>query len=192
MNPNNPINKQSNQQLILIALSDGKWHRNMELIERTKLTPRTLSKHLRELERELRWIERREDTETAEYPHPVLYKATDTTVRYMKLVKITSEYADNIETMLKQTKDPFPILDEILKISKTYFIMILAGIQYSKHMPWKHIDYMTTLLLHSPYKIYTTTLIKATTKAMQSGTHFDTIDQWYKQVIQDAQPEDFL
>jgi DNA-binding transcriptional ArsR family regulator len=162
----------------------------MELIEKTKLTPRTLSKHLRELERERRWIERREDTESGEYPHPVLYKATDITVRYMKLVKVTSEYAENIETMLKETKDPFPILDEILSISKEYFIMILAGIQYKKTMPWKNIDYMTSLLLHSTFECYTTSLIAAVTKAMQSGTHFDTIDPRYEQVMQG--PGDFL
>lgn len=183
MNPNNPINKQYNQQLILLALSDGQWHRNMELKEKTKLSPRTLSKHLHELEKELHWIERKEDTQSGEYPHPVLYKATDTTIKYVALMKTTFEYADNIETMLKETKDPFPILDDILRVSKIYFIQILAGIQY-KMMTWKQIDYATSLFLHSPYEIYTTTLIEAVTKAMQSGTHFDIIDRAYNQLLQ--------
>jgi DNA-binding HxlR family transcriptional regulator len=192
MNPKNPQTEQYNQELILFALLDGQWHRNMELIEKTKLTPRTLSKHLRKLERQLQWIQRKEDTESGAYPHPVLYKAKDITIKYTKVLKTTYDYADNMETMLKQTKDPFPILDEILSISKEHFIMILAGIQYNKQMPWKDIDYMTSLLLHSTFKCYTTALIEATTKAMQSGTHFDTISQWYEEAIKDSKPEDFL
>lgn len=162
----------------------------MELKEKTKLTPRALSKHLRELEKEHHWVERKEDTESGQYPHPVLYKATDITVRYVKIMKTTFQYATNIETMLKETKNPYLILEDIHTISRTYFTEILAAIQHSiQNITYKNIDYMTSLLLHSTYKIYTTALIKATTKAMQSGTHFDIIDKAYNQLLQTCEEE---
>lgn len=176
MNPNNAIDKQHNQQLILIALIDGQWHRNMELKKQTKLSPRTLSKHLDELEKELHWIERKEDTESGEYPHPVLYRANHSTVLYATYIKSVFDNADEIERRVKETKDPLQILDDFNRINQYYFTLILTAIQENKYMTWKKIDYMTSLFLHSPYKIYITNLITAITNTIHLGTHFD-IDQ---------------
>lgn len=173
MNPKNPINKQYHQQLILIALSDGQWHRNMELKEKTKLTPRTLSKHLNELEKELDWIERREDTESGEYPHPVLYRANRSTVAYAIYMKSVFDNADDIETVLKETRDPLQILAELQKVNLYYFTLILESIQESKYKTLKELDSITSLFLYSPYEIYAKQIIAAFTKAVQFGERFD-------------------
>jgi len=61
-----------NQKLILSILSDGKWHRHREILEKTKLSPTTLSKHLKELEKGI--VEKRIDLESGEYPYPVYYR----------------------------------------------------------------------------------------------------------------------
>ena len=173
VNPNNSNYKQHNQQLILIALSDGQWHRNMELKEKTKLTARTLSKHLDELEEELHWIEKKTDTESGKYPHPVLYKANPTTIKYTKFVMLIHEYADKIETTLKETRDPFLMLDDFHMLNQLAFTLILIAIQTDKYMTWKQIDYATSLFLFSPYEIYTQNLITAITEAIHLGARFD-------------------
>ena len=173
MNPNNPIHKQYHQQRILIALSDGQWHRNKELKEKTQLTPRTLSKHLSELEKELHWIDRIEDTESGEYPHPVLYKATRSIAAYGRFIKTIFDNADEIETQLKEAKDPLQVLAELNKINEWHFTLILESIQESKHKNLKQLDSITRLFLYSPYEIYTKQIIKAFTKAVQFGVKFD-------------------
>jgi len=50
------------------VLSDGKWHRHKELLEKTGLSPTTLSKHLKELEKGI--VEKRIDITSGEYPTP--------------------------------------------------------------------------------------------------------------------------
>jgi DNA-binding HxlR family transcriptional regulator len=173
VNPNNSSYKQYNQQLILMALLDGQWHRNMELKKETKLSPRTLSKHLNELEKELHWVERKEDTESGEYPHPVLYRANHLTVSYATYIKSVFDNADEMETRLKETKDPLQILNDFHKINQYYFTLFLIKIQESKYITQKQLDFMANLFLYSPYKIYTQNLITAIAKAVQFGTRFD-------------------
>jgi DNA-binding HxlR family transcriptional regulator len=173
MNPTNPKHKQYNQQLILLALIDGQWHRNKELKEKTKLTPRTLSKHLNELEKELHWIERRKDIESGEYPHPVLYRATPSTVSWTLYMKSVLDNADDIETIMKETKDPLQILKEYHKINEYYFTLILETIQNNKSISLKWLDPFMSFVFYSPYEIYTKEIIRAFTEAVQFGTQFD-------------------
>lgn len=176
MNPNNAICKQSNQQLIILALSDGQWHRNKELKEKTKLTPRTLSKHLKELVKEHQWVERKEDTESGEYPHPVLYRITRSMLALAAFMKMVYDNADDIENDLKKTKDPLQILRDVHKFNLYYFTLLLETIQRDKYMSQKVIDAITDFTIHTPYVTYTTVLIDAFTKAVQFGMRFD-IDQ---------------
>jgi DNA-binding HxlR family transcriptional regulator len=157
-----------------MALIDGQWHRNMELKKETKLSPRTLSKHLQELEKDLHWIERKEDTESGEYPHPVLYRANHSTVSYATYVQSVSYNADEMETRLKEAKDPLQILDYFHKINQYYFTLLLEEIQKNKYMTQKQLDVLANFFLYSAYKIYTNNLITAIAKAVQFGTRFDT------------------
>jgi DNA-binding HxlR family transcriptional regulator len=60
------------RKLILSILSDGKWHRHKEILEKTRLSPTTLSKHLKDLTKGI--VEKKLDLESKEYPYPVLYR----------------------------------------------------------------------------------------------------------------------
>jgi DNA-binding HxlR family transcriptional regulator len=58
--------------IILRYLGDNKWHRYQELLEKTKLSSATLSKHLKVLERGV--VEKKMETESGVYPYPVSYR----------------------------------------------------------------------------------------------------------------------
>jgi DNA-binding HxlR family transcriptional regulator len=60
------------RKLILSILSDGEWHRHKEILEKTRLSPTTLSKHLKDLTKGI--VEKKLDLESKEYPYPVLYR----------------------------------------------------------------------------------------------------------------------
>jgi DNA-binding HxlR family transcriptional regulator len=60
-------------QLIFKALSDGQWHRNMEIHEKTKISSRTLTKHLDRMAK-TKIMEKKIDKESGKYPYPVLYR----------------------------------------------------------------------------------------------------------------------
>ena len=176
MNSHNANYTRYSQNLILIALSDGQWHRIKELKEKIKLSPRTLYKRLNELEKELNWIERKEETESGEYPHPVLYRATESILSIAILIKTVHYNADNIERDLKENKDPLQILERLHKLNLYYFTLLLETIQEDKYMSQKHIDAMANLTIYDPYKIYVDNLIAAFAKNVRFGAHFD-IDQ---------------
>jgi DNA-binding transcriptional ArsR family regulator len=63
---------QKSEREILKTLQDGKWHRYQELVQLTKLSQPTLSKHLKKLEEGI--VERKLDTSGSEYPYPVFYR----------------------------------------------------------------------------------------------------------------------
>ena len=173
MNPNNASYKQYNQHLILMALSDGQWHRNKELKEETKLTPRTLSKHLKELEKELGWIERIEDKESGEYPHPILYRIERSMLSITIFIKSVYDNADDIERELRETKDPLRILVEFHKLNLYYFTLLLESIQENKCMSQKVIDALMDFSIYAPYENYANSLMKAFADAVRFGAQFD-------------------
>jgi len=58
---------------ILEILSDGKMHRYGEIVKKTGLSTATVTKHLKELEKE-GYVIKHVDLESGEYPYPALYK----------------------------------------------------------------------------------------------------------------------
>ena len=60
------------KETILKVLTDREWHRYNEIVENTKLSTATVSKHLKELEKSL--VEKRVDIDTGEYPYPTYYR----------------------------------------------------------------------------------------------------------------------
>jgi DNA-binding transcriptional ArsR family regulator len=60
------------EKQILNVLSDGKWHRYQEIQQAARLSSRTLSKHLKRLEKGL--VEKHIDLQSGEYPYPVYYR----------------------------------------------------------------------------------------------------------------------
>lgn len=173
MNTNNPKNKQYNRQLILIELSDGQWHRNMELKKATKLTARTLSKHLNELER-IHWIERKQDKISGLYPYPVLYKATRGIIAYGIYLKEISTNLDNIGTSLRDTEDPLQILGEFHKVNEYYFTLALERIQQNKQtITLEELDLIAEMFLYTPYENYVKELLEVVREQIQFGKKFD-------------------
>ena len=189
MNSHNANYTRYSQNLILIALSDGQWHRIKELKEKIKLSPRTLYKRLNELEQELNWIERKEDTENGEYPYPVLYRATESILSIAILIKTVHYNADNIERDLKENKDPLQILERLHKLNLYYFTLLLETIQEDKCMPQKHIDAMANLTIYDPYKIYVSNLIAAFAKNVRFGAQFDINQLRQKHGVFDGNPD---
>ena len=189
MNSHNANYTRYSQNLILIALSDGQWHRIKELKEKIKLSPRTLYKRLNELEKELNWIERKEDTENGEYPYPVLYRATESILSIAILIKTVHYNADNIERDLKENKDPLQILERLHKLNLYYFTLLLETIQEDKCMPQKHIDAMANLTIYDPYKIYVSNLIAAFAKNVRFGAQFDINQLRQKHGVFDGNPD---
>ena len=60
------------KQKILYFLRDGQWHRYSEILKAIKVSPTTLTKHLKELEKGI--VERHINIESGEYPPPVSYR----------------------------------------------------------------------------------------------------------------------
>jgi DNA-binding HxlR family transcriptional regulator len=147
-------------------LSDGQWHRNMELKEKTKLSPRTLAKHLIQMTK-LQMIEKKTDAESGKYPVPVLYKAQPELVDYIKSSMLREEYSDNVEAMLKECNDPLWMLDDIHFFSQITFTNILKEIQEKKNITWDEILYLEEAFLWANYRHFTMALIAATAKIIR-------------------------
>jgi DNA-binding HxlR family transcriptional regulator len=189
MNSHNANYTRHSQNLILIALSDGQWHRIKELKEKIKLSPRTLYKRLNELENELKWIERKEDMESGEYPHPVLYRATEMILSTAILIKTVHYNADNIKENLKKTKDPLQILEQLHKLNLYYFTLLLETIQENKCMPQKHIDFLTSLTIYEPFQVYVNNLITTFTENVRFGAQFDINQLRQKHGVSEGKPD---
>jgi len=148
---------------ILKTLSDGQWHRNMELKEKTKLSSRTLAKHLNHMTN-IQILERKTDVESKKYPVPVLYKATPELTTYIK-ASITREYfSNNLETCLHESKDPLFLLDTIHIFSQIGFIELLTQIQQNKIVTNEEINFFAECFLWANYKQFTSKLIEASRK----------------------------
>ena len=113
---------------ILKALSDGQWHRNMELKEETKLGSRALSEHLKHMTN-IQIIERKEDVESGKYPVPVLYKATPELKTCIQASIAREEFVNGLEPALNACKDPLFLLDAIHAFSQLGFLDLLTYIQ---------------------------------------------------------------
>ena len=100
----------------------------MELEEKTKLSSRTLAKHLNEMT-EIQAIERKTDVESGKYPVPVLYRTTPELQEFINANKLRTMVTDGIEPMLDETKDPLFVLDIFHITNQTFFLLLLEKIQ---------------------------------------------------------------
>lgn len=101
------------KQKIISVLGDGQWHRHKEIMEITKLSPTTLSKHLKVLEKGI--IERKIDLESGEYPAPVYYRLreeeqplsrmekewSNAIFGYAKEIELTSERSNGVHHFIE-------------------------------------------------------------------------------------------
>jgi hypothetical protein len=135
----------------------------MELKEKTKLSSRTLVKHLNQMVK-LRVIEKKTDVESGKYPHPVLYKAEPELTTYIKASLSREETANLLEPALNETKDPLILLEAIHVSSQLYFIELLTQIQQNKIVTNEEINFFAECFLWANYKQYTSKLIEASRK----------------------------
>jgi len=135
----------------------------MELKEKTKLSSRTLAKHLNQMTN-LQIIEKKTDVESGKYPVPVLYKATPELTTYIKASITREEVANTLEPALNESKDPLRILEAIHASSQLYFIELLTQIQQNKIVTNEQISFFAECFLWANYKQYTSKLIEASRK----------------------------
>lgn len=133
----------------------------MELKDKTKLSSRTLDKHLDKM-KEHHFIEKKEAVESGKYA--VLFKAEPEFTSYIKANMTRQEIANQLEPALNETKDPLVILDAINANSQLYFIELLKRIQQNKNITNEEINFFAELFLWANYKQYTSKLIEASRK----------------------------
>jgi hypothetical protein len=82
------------EQEIHNVLADGQWHRARELEEKTRLSPATLSKHLK---RDLRIsVERKISRRGKEYPRPVYYRLQSSFKQKLEKAQFLNTSAEQI------------------------------------------------------------------------------------------------
>jgi hypothetical protein len=146
---------------ILMALSDAQWHRNMDLIRGTKLSSRTLSKHL-DIWTKGQFVEKKSDIINGK--HAVLFKAKPDFVTYIKTKMLEAKEISTMEPALSRTKDPLRILDMFHFRSQVYFLDLLTYIQQHKNITHEEIYLRADYFLWSIYKESTLRLIEASRK----------------------------
>lgn len=123
--------KESNARWIIYkALCDNKWHRNIELKEKTKLSPITLQKHLKYMV-DFKIVEKKTSVENGKYA--VLFKATTDLMIFLNAFATTMLTIDSLKPALAEMKDPLLILEIIHIHSQIYFLKLLERIQKQKH-----------------------------------------------------------
>ena len=152
---------------ILKTLSDGQWHRNMELKEKTKLSSRTLAKHLNRMTN-LQTVEKKTDIESGKYPVPVLYKSTPELTTYVKTTMARQEFGDQMEDSLNETKDPLFLLDAIQAVSQEGFVGLLRKIQQNIIVTNEEINFFAECFIWANYKQLTSKLIEASRKTINN------------------------
>jgi hypothetical protein len=136
----------------------------MELIKETKLSSRTVNKHLEQLIH-AQLIEKRSDIQNGKYA--VLFRVKPELMHYVKNGILRRRIADDMENLLSETKgDPLPILELIHENNQLYFLDLLERIQRNKNMPDEQIQYFTDIFLLAPYRQWTTKLIEASLKTI--------------------------
>jgi hypothetical protein len=187
------------ERSIFKALSDGQWHRNMELKETTKLSSRTLDKHLDKMIK-LQMIEKKKDVESGKYPVPVFFKATPELTEYIRTTLFVEESRQRIEPALMETKDPLMVLEVIHHGSQLGLIKILTELKNRKNMTYSELYYLEELFMVMPYNFFVHSLLEASRKILDE-VDFDQLilrqikrqkeiaEMLFKQFIEKAQTE---
>jgi hypothetical protein len=148
---------------ILKVLSDGQWHQTKDLKVETKVSSRTLYKHLKELEV---FIERREEKESGFPKPPVYYRASPTLLSLIGESLIIEGTTKGIMADLLNTKDLSSVLWVINEFSNGKILSILSAIKKQsrevtdpeltfllRSFVWKSYEYLTLGLVKTSMKI---------------------------------------
>jgi len=161
---------------ILEVLFDGQWHQTKDLKVYTKVSPRTLYKHLEALKA---YIEKEEDETT--YPHRVYYRASPTLLSLMVESKLIKATTDGIMADLSNTKDLASILKFINMLINSQILTVLETIKKSnlKFSDTEQISFLMRSFVLTHFEYLMAGLVKATSK----------IDVDFEQVKKDLKKE---
>jgi DNA-binding HxlR family transcriptional regulator len=156
--------------LIVKVLSDRKMHQNKEIREKTKLSSKTLDKHLKQLQAQ-KLIQRIEDDQSGKYPHPVYYRAEPELVTYSDARTMTDEVIQGIEPALQECRDPLMLLDGFHAANSGFLLGILSQLEGMKDISEYDWNWRLELFAWQPYRAFTEKLVLATKKILN---HIDT------------------
>ena len=156
---------------ILEVLFDGKWHQIKDLKVYTKVSPRTLYKHLNALEA---FIETKEDVTT--HPHQVYHRASPPLLSLMvesELIKATTE---GIMADLLNSKDLAPILKVINMLTNMQILLVLETIKKSNLdiSEVERISFLMRSFVLTHFEYLMAGLVRATTKII-NDVDFDQV-----------------
>jgi len=163
---------------ILEVLFDGKWHQIKDLKVYTKVSPRTLYKHLNALEA---FIETKEDATT--YPYQVYHRASPTLLSLMIESKLIEATTNSIIADLSNTKDLALILKFINMLTNSQILTVLETIKKSnlKFSDTEQISFLMRSFVLTHFEYLMAGLVKATSKII------DDVD--FEQVRKDLKKE---
>jgi DNA-binding transcriptional ArsR family regulator len=145
---------------ILKVLSDGKWHQNGELAEKTKVSSATLAKHLKKL-RKLKLIRLRIDSESGKYPEPRYYIAEPELVTYAGAKIRTEELSQRIKPALLESKDPLLLLDAIHLYSYANLESLLQELKTEEGISDSKMSFLAEFFVWEPYMVLTRKVLES-------------------------------
>lgn len=151
---------------ILKVLSDEKWHQWKELLEKTKISSRTLVKHLSRLEKDKFIQSKREKTNM----RLVYYKAEPEVVTYTEAETSTEEISQQIEGTLLETKNPMAILRIINNANNFMIMYMIKQLGVEKSFPKSKLRFLMEFWVWESYRVLTWKLIEASWKHMDMLT----------------------
>ena len=155
--------KRANRNKILEVLKDGQQHQYSEILNKTKLSRRIVSKHLKELKRK-QLIDREESKDDLRLKY---YKTTPTfTELYFQANIIDSSWLD-IKNEFTQTRDLSLAITRINYFANFCMIKILLHIQ-NKEIDFNSPDTLETFLEFFLWNLYQTLTLNLVTLCIDS------------------------
>ena len=162
MNNENTDKRIESSKSILKVLSDEEWHKYGELLEKTKISSRTLTKRLDDLQ-DRKLIQKEEREPRKRYPS-AYYKAEPELVTATKATILTEELSEDIEPALIEIKNPMVILELINLQNSLSLTSNLIEELKGNNISESKLYFLLELFVWEPYKALTWKLIEAIKK----------------------------
>jgi DNA-binding HxlR family transcriptional regulator len=129
---------------IILALADPeiRWMQYKELKNSLAMSTATLSKHLKQLNH---WINRREETESEEYPHPVRYRLNKKGSSLAKFAKQVGHDTHESLLQLDKVKNETEYLSIINEFNFDQLKKISRFVKDEKNLELHEINFITRL-----------------------------------------------
>lgn len=169
---------------ILNVLKDDQEHRYRDLLDKTKVSPTTLTKHLEHLSK-TGMVEKRMDLKSAEYPHPVYYKLKKESAELISFMNSRVASVEEAKKILFN-KGPSAFFEDLNNFAKQTFLATALILQASEeanednekivNLSEEDVASLIELTIIGPFRDYANVFINAA-KAKQIN-----LDDFYKQL----------